>query len=152
LRAALGRSGWPQQSVPRVFEVRQLGELATRLDTRPDDMALVEVQRANLFDVLEWLAEVGRLYRRARLIALVDRGVWESLETDPATGRRERQQVVDALRAAGATEVITSPRQLQGILALGRRHASLRAAGLDGPPAQMSIAEWAWASLPWQAE
>ncbi len=152
LRAALGRSGWPPSSVPRIFEVRQLGELATRLDARPSDMALVEVQRAHVFEVLEWLAEAGRLYRRARLVALVDRGVWESLDTDSAAGRRDRQPMIDVLREAGAAEVVTSPRQLQGILELGRRHASLRAAGFDGPSARMSIAEWVWASLPWQAE
>jgi hypothetical protein len=152
LRMALGRSGWPPQSVPRLFEVRQLGELAARLDMRPDSLALVEVQRASFADVLIWLAEAGREHRRARFVALVDRGVWESIGSGLASRRCDRRPVVDALREAGADEVVTSPRQLQGVLALGRRHASLRAVHPNSLSAQMSIAAWAWQSLPWQED
>jgi hypothetical protein len=152
LRAALGRSGWSQSAVPRVFEVRQLGELTAHLDKRPDDLALVEVRRENVSAVLEWLAVAGRNYRRARVVALADRSLWESEESEPEAGRRDRQQVVDALFEAGAAEVVTSPRQLQGALRLGQRQASLRVADLEAPTAWQSIEEWAWLSLPWQDE
>ena len=152
LRAALGRSGWSQSAVPRVFEVRQLGELTAQLDRRPDDLALVEVRRENVSAVLEWLAGAGRNYRRARVVALVDRGLWESEECEPEAWRRDRRQVVDALFEAGAAEVVTSPRQLQGVLRLGRLQASLREADLRAPTAGESIEERAWASLPWQAD
>jgi len=152
LSTALGRADWTPRSVPRLFEVRQLSELTTRLDARPDSLAVVEVQRANLSDALVWLAEAGRLYPLARFAALAERELCASVESGPASRPGHRQPVIDALREAGAGEVVTSPRQLQGILALGRRHASLRAVRHDSPPADTSIAAWVWQSLPWQDE
>jgi hypothetical protein len=152
VRAALGRSAWPPSNVPRVYEVRQLGELRERLAERPDGLALVEAQRESFGDTLAWLAEAVRENRSAQFIALVDRGVWGSVEQGAVTRQRDRRLVVVALREAGAADVVTSPRQLGGLLALGERHASLRATERGGPASTISIAEWAWASLPWQTE
>jgi hypothetical protein len=53
--------------------------------------------------------------------------------------------------AAGAVDVTDSPRQLRQVLAVGRRHAT---APVDPPPGlddRQSLAEWAWALLPWQS-
>jgi hypothetical protein len=152
VRAALGRSAWSPSAVPRVYEVRQLVEMKERLAERPDGLALVEVQRENFGDTLTWLAKASQENRSARFVALVDRGVWGSVEQGAVSRQRNRRLVVAALREAGAADVVTSPRQLGGILALGERHASLRATECGGPTPEISIADWAWASLPWQAE
>jgi hypothetical protein len=152
LRAALGRTGWPLASLPKIVEVRQLDELTARLEARPDRLALVEVKRGGFADLLVWLSTANRAFPRARFVALVDRGVYEWVDIDPALRRRSRQSVVDTLHEAGAIEVVTSPLQLAALLSLGRQHGLLRSARVDGPAANASIAEWAWASLPWQEE
>jgi hypothetical protein len=74
VRAALGRSAWSSSAVPRVYEVRQLGELRERLAERPDGLALVEVQRENFGDVLTWLADAARENRSARFVQKIGFG------------------------------------------------------------------------------
>lgn len=152
LRIALARSGWPQTSVPRLLEVRQLAELTEKLDQRPHDMALVEVRRENAMEVLLWLAKARREYWQARFIAVVDRGIWQSTDASTATWRRARQPLIDALLEAGAVDVVTSPRHLDAVLAIGQRHAALDTERLHGQAARMSVADWISASLPWQDE
>lgn len=144
LRVALRRSSWLTSAVPRLYEVRQLGEMTERLDTRPDAIALVEVQPTSLGDVLDWLTRSRRELRQAHFAALLDRSA--------ALHPRDRKSVIDVLREAGAAEVITSPRQLAAVLALGQRHAALRAVESGRLMPGMSMAEWAWSSLPWQRE
>jgi hypothetical protein len=152
LRSAVGRTAWARASAPRIFEVRQLDELAAHLDSRSSPMALVEVERERFGDMLIWLARASRANARARFVALMHRSVCEHLAIDTALRRHRRQLVTDALREAGTSEVVTSTLQLGTLLALGRQHALLRSARLDHESARMSISEWAWASLPWQEE
>jgi hypothetical protein len=150
LRAALSRTGWPPSSVPRLREVRQLAELSPRLESHADQLVLVEVERATFGSVLEWLASICRRHRGARVVALLNRDVWDSDIADSRVRRRIRRAAIDALFEAGASDVSTSPRQLQAILALGRRCNSHRSMSRDVPGAQLSIADAVWASLPWQ--
>jgi hypothetical protein len=150
LRAALRRTDSPMETMPKIYEVRQLDELASRLEARPDHLALVEVERHRFGDILSWLASACRIQRHARFVALANRDVCDPLGIDPASRRRARQAVIDALREAGASEVVMSPFQLNSLLALGAQHAFLRTSRLDSPSENVSITQWAWASLPWQ--
>jgi hypothetical protein len=127
-------------------------ELTERLAERDHRLALVEVHRETLAHLLTWLWQNGDEYRNVRIVALLDRAVWTSASSDPACELRDRERVIDALREAGAVDVVISPRNLQAILALGQQLASERAKQSDVLATRLSIEEWAWASLPWQGE
>jgi hypothetical protein len=135
-----------------LFEVRQLVELGERLAARPSSLALVEVQAGNFSQALAWLAEAERSYPNARFAALVARDLRGSRDIAPGRSRSAGQLVVDVLREAGADEIVLSPRQLRGMLALDRLHAASVMADANSSPTDMSITVWAWATLPWQDE
>jgi len=50
----------------------------------------------------------------------------------------------------GAAEVVESPRQLCGLLALHNRLTAARGPIFSGLADRQSFAEWAWSTLPWQ--
>jgi hypothetical protein len=143
VRLAIQRANWPTTAMPRLFEVRRLIELEARLDTQSNEFVMVEIRRANFADMIPWLATASRLYPRARCVVLLDADVAQ---------HADRQQLADALREAGASDVVDSPRKLQSLLALGRRHAETQPLLPNSLPADMSIVAWALASLPWQDE
>ncbi len=123
-----------------VYEVRSLNELAERLVDRPNSLGLIEVRSANLAEVLAWLTEVGPATPTARFAALADCA-------EPNRGFQS--DVTDALRTAGAVEIVDSPRHLHRLLPLGHRHVAEVARRPDRFPGEQSFADWAWASLPW---
>lgn len=141
--AALRRAVGPVASDRRqLHEARSLGELTARLDELPRAVALVEVRRTNLAETLTWLADVSSLHPQARCVALLD---CETFEHEVRNG------VAEVVLAAGAVDVTDSPRHLRQVLAVGRRHAT---APVETPPGlddRQSLAEWAWALLPWQS-
>lgn len=143
VRLAIQRANWPATAVPRLFEVRRLIELEMRLDTQSNDVVMLEIHRENFADVLPWLAIASKLHPHARWAASIDADV---------AHRADREQLADALREAGASEVVHSPRQMQTILALGRWHAATQPLLPNSLPADLPIMAWAWASLPWQDE
>src|SRR4051794_37617647 len=99
LRVAFSR--WPNvQTAPRVYEARTLGELSAHLDEHDCDLALVEVGRHNLTDVLQLSAHRGP--HAPRLVALLgDVGPQRHAAT-AITGDPSTQVVADLLWEAGA--------------------------------------------------
>jgi hypothetical protein len=132
-----------ERLAPRLYEVRGLPELLSLLKERSIELALVEVGRANLADVLELLAG-GRLTRASRNVALLDRTICEN-------NAAERRAVSDALWEAGAVDVIESPRSIGRLFALGERIAAVSSPTGRGADNRQPVAEWAWSLLPWQA-
>jgi hypothetical protein len=141
LRRAIGTETAPPVDQRQVREVRSLEELTVRLGERPRAVALVEVRRTNLAEALTWLADASSLYPRACCVALLDSSAFDD---------DVRTAVAEALSAAGAVEITDSPRHLQHVLAVGRRHAVSPVRVATGPDEHQSFAEWAWALLPWQ--
>jgi hypothetical protein len=140
LRTAFLRES-PDLPQPRIYEVRRLDDLSTRLNARPASLVLIEVARANVSAMLEWLAITAPRFPAARFAALLD--------GEFAEKRLDRQDALDALIEAGICEFAVSPRQIRDILALGRLHAEIavsQRANAESP----SLQDWAWASLPWQ--
>ena len=151
LRLLLGSQSPADGSRCRLREVRTLAELAASLSGCDVCLAGIEVGRANLGDVLAWLAMAEREFVNVRFVALLD----YSLHPDPWASGEARlnnlSDVTDALREAGAAMSVTSPRQLDPLVELGRRPPGRlppREAA-NGP--EMSLTSRVWASLPWQA-
>lgn len=124
------------QPMPRLYEVRTLGELATHLDEHGQDLALIEVGTGNLTEMLQLL--VRRRSQFCQFVALLENAVHQS------------QPIADLLWEVGVLEVVESPRQLAGLLALQNRLATARRRIGGDVDERESFAEWAWATLPWQ--
>lgn len=132
-----------------VYEVRNLRDLSARLAARPDALVAIEVDRANLAEVLFWLAGAAQRFPCARYVAMID---WPLAE-DRQAGLRsdEAREVEQALVEAGAMLVERSPRQCSTLVALACRHAAVRSAErVVGAHDDLSPVDEVWASLPWQ--
>ena len=136
------------QSPPRLFEVRTLGELSTHLEEHRHDLALVEVGRENLIGVVQQLMHRSR--RLAQFVALLEDRIDQGHSAAAITREPGTQPVVDLLWEAGVAEVVESPRQLGGLLALHNRLTAARGSIFNGPAGRQSFADWAWSTLPWQ--
>jgi hypothetical protein len=133
LRVALARRGSPFGS-SRIQEARSLAELAVAAAATPSGLVLIEVRPENLAASLNWFFQGWQ--RGARAVALLD----AELAADQAT---------DALLEAGALAVIDSPRRIAAVLGISGRLVSQRSLAKQDRSAK-SIAERAWAALPWQ--
>jgi hypothetical protein len=122
--------------MPRLHEVRTVGELAKQLDENGRDLVLIEVGVGNLTEVLQLL--VRRRSQFSQFVALLD---------SPSD---QSQPIAELLWEAGALEVVESPRQLAGLLALQNRLAAARRHRGNGVDERQSFADWAWSTLPWQ--
>jgi len=128
---------------PRVYEVCSLAELEARLEVRPDALGLISVEVSNLRPTLTWLAAADAHFPQARFIALVDCGDFAA---------ECRQEIVDVLLESGCADVAHSPRHLQHLLPVARRHAlAARARQAASADNNTSLAS-DWPVLPWQAE
>jgi hypothetical protein len=124
------------QPMPRLYEVRTLGQLSTDLDEQGRDLTLIEVGPGNLTEVLQLLVRRGS--RLSQFVALLN---------DPAD---QSPPIADLLWEMGALEVVESPRQLVGLLALQNRLRAARRPIGGGVDERRSFADWAWSTLPWQ--
>lgn len=151
LRIAIARAPrWPRGK-PRLVEVRQLALLTERLEARPDGLALVEARRANFAQTLQWLAVTRRWFREAQLVALIDRDLIVRANARASLCLpMDRPSAADVLQEAGAHEVVISPRQLHPVFALDERRMTIPTAPRGAQPSDVPIADWVWASLPWQ--
>ena len=122
------------QPTARLYEVRTLENLSTHLDEQKCDLVLIEVGRENLTEVLQLLVRRGP--RLGRFVALKEESAGQS--------------VADLLLEAGAVDVVESPRQLSGLLALHNRLAAVRGPIGGGIGDRQSFTEWAWSTVPWQ--
>lgn len=132
----------------RLYEVRTLAELSTHVEEHGSELALVEVGRENLADVLQLLMRRGP--QLGQFVALLEE-TGPSPQAAPGTsGESGLQPVADLLWELGALEVVESPRQLRGLLAVHDRISATRAPTMCGLAESQSFADWAWSTLPWQ--
>jgi hypothetical protein len=132
-----------------VLELRSISELNEQLGSWPLSIGLLEVSQKNFAQVLDWLAKAWVVFPRARFAALIDSQSFLQQKHDDAHAG-DRQLVMEALSEAGAEEAVTSLRQIRQILDFGSRHFERLAQFADQGAQSMPIADWAWASLPWQ--
>jgi hypothetical protein len=131
LRQAIDRS--MQKNAHRnskvIRETRTLADFKAAHQERPATLGLVEVRIESFPAVLDLLS--SETMRRMPIVALLHDLLPE-----------------DALREAGALAVIDSPRRIASVLDLANRISTMQ----SHPNAAESrpIADWAWATLPWQ--
>ena len=131
----------------RIQEVRSLAELGSAMSESHAALGLVEVRLDNLADVLELLSRGWK--RNARLAALLD----DSLRRQPVrvnSRRSSHHDATDALYEAGALAVIETPRHISRLFAVADRQLAFRTRILESFGDPTSIADRAWAALPWQ--
>jgi hypothetical protein len=127
----------------RIYEVRHLRDLSAEIASRPDGYFMIEVDSAKLPDILELLAAAIPRHPRAQFAAL--------LSADFAESTADRKLAFEALFESGVDAIAVSPRQIEDVLSVGRRHGELLAANVP-QNRQVSLQEWAWELLPWQGK
>ena len=150
LRVAVARQSQPFPAMPRLIEVRSLGELSQRLAASPAALACCEVHAGNLADSLRWIGDTRRCFPLARILALVDDSLRACAAANAEVSAVDRNLIVDALCEVGAIDVADSPRYLHHVLAVAKQHAaapSPRNSYNSDPP----LLEWALEQLPWQS-
>ena len=131
----------------RLYETRTLDELRTEFASRRANVALVEVRRDNLPQVIDLLSSEA-CSRASHIVALMDYSLWHA-DALPAVSRRHRKQrIANLLREAGAQDAVDSPRRLKGLLQLSDRLAVQCVPTLE--LSRQSIAAWAQSVIPWQ--
>jgi hypothetical protein len=135
------------QPPPRLREVRTLDELSSYLEEHGHDLALIEAGGGNLTAVLQLMVRRGPM--ATQFVALVDDADIQPRHPAITTGNGT-QPIVDLLWEAGAMEVVESPRQLNGLLALHDRLSAAHGTINSGVNESQSFADWAWSTLPWQ--
>jgi hypothetical protein len=139
LNVAITRDLAEAHRLNRAQQVRTPGELTSRLDEQPFAVVLLELRTTNLAELLEWLAIEVPARSHARFVALID-----AADLD----QEQRQAMAEAALAAGAMDLAFSPRHLQHVLLIGRRHAESHAAA---PAHTLPGADWDLSCLlPWQ--
>ncbi len=143
IRTAFARLS-KNQVTPRLYEVRTLGELSIYLDERQHDLPLIEVGLENRAEALAFLARRGT--QVGPFVALLGSVAGQPNPIVPKSG----ETPADLLWEMGAVEVVESPRQLRGLLALHERLSVARSSTIAGFGDRQSFTEWAWSTLPWQ--
>jgi hypothetical protein len=147
LRVAFGRLPGAGSSL-RLLEVRTLRELLAHSDDRPCDLSLIEVGPENLTEILQLL--VRRDPRLDRFVALLE-GIGDQPHMPIArAGEPIGGSIADLLIEAGAIDIVESPRQLRGLMALHNRLWTIRRSSTSGVAEAQSFVDWAWSTIPWQ--
>ena len=126
-RRELRKAAKPGQPVP-IQEVRSLPQCQRELESSPHSVAAVEVLPQNVDTMSTTLRDWSHRFPDARFVALASRGL-------------ESQELL--LRDAGAIHVTFSPRSLDSLLRLIRRHLA------RAPQPNLTLEEAIWAGLPW---
>jgi hypothetical protein len=132
----------------RICEVRSLEHFQSAFGEEPIALGLVEVRPENLADIFEFLSSERR--PPTPIAALLH----DTLQQNPVAENGQSiqsQSPQDALREAGALEVIDSPRRISELLGLAERLAATSSL-LSAAGRLASFAERAWAAVPWQDE
>ncbi len=154
LRLAISRRRADQQlvladatNVPAtVRDVRSISELVATLRQHNDAFPLVEVNRQNLAEVLE-------IPSTLRIIDVPPAALLDDSLCKCSSGRNrvatDHDLIVAALQEAGFVDVLESPRQIGGLIELAARYAATQP-DTNGSADLSTVAEFAWAALPWQ--
>ncbi|HEY1785593.1 MAG TPA: hypothetical protein VGG30_08595 [Pirellulales bacterium] len=119
-----------------LVETRRPVEVWPRLADAPASMVALAWSAERQAELAELTDQVGRRFRRARVVALIDRRM-------PGGGGLARE--------LGAVHVCPSPRQVAGVVRLARRHLGRRAA-VRHWSAMDDCIEQIWQTLPWNFE
>ena len=117
-----------QQSGHRVFETRSLDACWDEILASPASIVGVEVTAGTLEQVVPWMCRLRTAFSAVRVIVLGDRGL-ESCQW--------------LLREVGAVHAVFSPRDVQGVVRVIRRHLGA------APDQSASERERVWQRLPW---
>jgi hypothetical protein len=150
LRLAIAREGAAHRctGLPRrIQEVRSLAEFDLAMSESHAALGLVEARLDNLAAVLELLSRGWK--RNARLAALLDESLRRQL-VRVNSQRLSHRDATDALCEAGALAVIETPRHISRLFAAAERLLAFRTRVLESEGDPTSIADRAWAALPWQ--
>jgi hypothetical protein len=134
--AALRMALAAEDAAARLVEIRLLSELDAAIAGRPHAVVAIEVHAGNFAAVLNFLPAARARHTTSSFATLVDSSLAGIADCTVAT-----------LFEAGAQAVAASPRRLEGVLALGRKHGQLSASFSRGS----TVLDEVWASLPWQA-
>jgi hypothetical protein len=150
-RVAFHRDRRSNECQLRLIEVRSLNELSENLANRPASLAAIEIRRANFGTILNWLAAETKKSAAVRCVALLDHSLLPNPWDAAASDSNSFDDICNALREAGAVDVISSSRRLASAIELGRRHVTAIPQKTARRDAEKSFAANAWAALPWQA-
>jgi hypothetical protein len=131
LRQAIDRS-LQKRTYPipqHIRETRSLADFEAACSERPATLSLLEVRIEIFAAVLDLLSSEST--RRMPIVALLHEPL-----------------LADALREAGALAVIDSPRRIASVVELATQISANQSHLLVAE--FISIADWAWAALPWQ--
>ncbi len=126
LWAAVVRRTLPREIMLR--ETRSLAECHEELAMAPASLLAVEISPGRLPELLDLLADAGRSFPLARVVAMAP---------------RDCQAYEWLLREAGVVHFATSPRTAAAIARLAVRHAA------RVPRPRTTFAAQIWESLPW---
>ncbi len=114
---------------PDIRETRNLADFKAAFRERPRSLGLIEVRIETFAAVLDILSSENM--PGTPIVALLH---------DPLPG--------DALHEAGAIAVIDSPRRIASVVELANQISTMQSH--HNAAESLSIADWAWATLPWQ--
>ena len=117
-----------QAGDPRVYETRTLDDCLQTVAADPTSIVAVEATAANLEALVKWIRRLRGEFRRAAIVVLGSRGL------EPSEW---------LLREVGALHAVFSPRDLQPVLWLVRRHLAAQKAEDESDPQSV------WRQLPW---
>jgi hypothetical protein len=132
----------------RICEVRSLKHFQSAIGEEPFALGLVEARLENLADIFELLSSERR--PPTPIAALLHDSLERNANSENGPSI-QYQAPKDALREAGALEVIDSPRRISELLGLAECLAATSSL-LSAAGRQASFAERAWAAVPWQDE
>lgn len=146
-RATLRTAMAQTENLPsHVREVRTIPELFATLQQQGDAFALVEVNRQNL-------AEVLQIPSTLRLNDVPPAALLDDSLRKCSSGRNQdatdHDLIVAALQEAGFVDVLESPRQIGGLIELVARYVATQP-DTKASADLSTLAEFAWAALPWQ--
>jgi hypothetical protein len=136
-------------AVSHIEEVRSLSEFESRLAPRRFAVGLLEVSPSNCIEVLDWLGNHCSGARRPAVVCVLH-SFSQIVGDNSAVAADEHAFISDALREAGAVDVLDSPRQLHAVLGLAGRFRVCRSRRDATNSENVSITEWAWSLVPWQ--
>jgi hypothetical protein len=113
----------------RVQETRSWPACWAELARHPASLLVVELTAQNAELVLERLTDLPRRFRHARAVVV---------------GDRDLARYEWAVRSAGATHAVFTPRELPPAARLIARHLAL------APQPELSLREAVWRRLPWR--
>ena len=147
LRVAVDRAGGLDLHLQ---QVGRLADVSFGLQRQSTSLVAVEVGSHNLGDTLTWLPPTLRRFPRSRCVGLVHPSLRSPQVNLLPPSLAATVQVDIVLREAGAQYVATSPRHLEEVIDIARRHIAICQLDEAKLVAQQNFSAQVWSQLPWQ--